>query len=49
MLPLTPGGYGKRMELSGSAPLKAGENVIEVAGGDFALDVDFLEVTAAAK
>jgi hypothetical protein len=40
---------GKRMELSGSSQLKAGENVIEVGGGDYALDVDFLEVTPSAK
>lgn len=42
-------GTGKRMELSGSAQLKAGDNVIEVAGGEYALDVDFLEVTLSAK
>jgi hypothetical protein len=42
-------GTGKKMELSGSAQLKAGDNVIEVAGGEYALDVDFLEVTASAK
>ena len=42
-------GTGKKMELSGSAQLKAGDNVIEVAGGEYALDVDFLEVTPSAK
>ena len=40
---------GKKMEFSGSVQLKAGENVIEVAGGDYALDIDFLEVTPSAK
>ncbi len=40
---------GKRMTVSGSAQLKAGNNIIEVAGGDYALDVDFLEVTPSAK
>ncbi len=40
---------GKRMSLSGSAQLKAGDNVIEIAGGDYALEVDFLEVTPSAK
>jgi hypothetical protein len=37
------------MEISGPAQLKAGDNVIEVAGGDYALDIDFLEVTPSAK
>ena len=40
---------GKRMRYSGSAVLKAGDNTIEIGGGDYALDVDFLEVTPAAK
>jgi hypothetical protein len=42
-------GAGKKMELSGSAQLHAGDNVIEVAGGEYALDIDFLEVTPKAK
>jgi hypothetical protein len=42
-------GTGKKMELSGTAQLKAGDNVIEIAGGEYALDVDFLEVTPSAK
>ena len=42
-------GTGKKMEFSGAVPLKAGDNVIEVAGGEYALDVDFLEVTPTAK
>jgi hypothetical protein len=37
------------MELSGSTQLKAGDNVIEVAGGEYALDVDFIEVAPSAK
>lgn len=36
---------GKRMVISGRAELRAGENIIEVAGGEYALDVDFLQVT----
>jgi hypothetical protein len=42
-------GPGKKMELSGAAQLKAGDNVIEIAGGEYALDIDFLEVTPAGK
>jgi hypothetical protein len=42
-------GTGKKMELSGSAQLHAGDNVIEIAGGEYALDIDFLEVTPKAK
>jgi hypothetical protein len=42
-------GTGKKMELSGSAQLRAGDNVIEIAGGEYALDIDFLEVTPKAK
>ena len=38
-------GTGRKMELSGSAQLRAGDNVIEIAGGEYALDIDFLEVT----
>jgi hypothetical protein len=37
-------GTGKKMELSASAQLHAGDNVIEIAGGEYALDIDFLEV-----
>jgi len=42
-------GTGKKMEVSGSAQLKAGGNVIEIAGGEYALDIDFLEVTRTTK
>lgn len=42
-------GAGKKMELSGVAQLHAGDNVIEIAGGEYALDIDFLEVTPKAK
>jgi hypothetical protein len=38
---------GNRTLLSGTANLKAGDNDIEIAGGDYALDVDSLEVTPA--
>jgi len=38
---------GERTELSAPAPLKAGDNVIEVLGGPYALDIDYLEVTPA--
>jgi hypothetical protein len=40
---------GRRMAVTGQAQLKAGDNVIEVAGGDYALEIDFLEVTPTAK
>jgi hypothetical protein len=33
------------MEFSGAAQLHTGDNVIEIAGGEYALDIDFLEVT----
>ena len=36
---------GERTELSASASLKAGDNVIEILGGPYALDIDYLEVT----
>jgi hypothetical protein len=38
---------GERYELSGSAQLKAGDNQIEVLGGPYALDIDYLEITPA--
>lgn len=38
-------GNGERSQLSASSDLKAGENIIEIAGGAYALDIDFLEVT----
>ena len=37
---------GERTELSALASLKAGDNVIEVLGGPYALDIDYLEITA---
>ncbi|MEO8300209.1 MAG: exo-alpha-sialidase [Rhizomicrobium sp.] len=36
---------GERMELTALTPLKAGDNVIEVLGGPYALDIDYLEIT----
>jgi hypothetical protein len=41
-------GDGSRMLLSGTADLKAGDNVIYIDGGAFALDIDYLEITPAA-
>jgi len=38
---------GERYELSASAQLKAGDNQIEVLGGPYALDIDYLEITPA--
>lgn len=40
-------GSGKRTMLSATADLKAGDNDVEILGGDYALDVDYLEVTPA--
>jgi hypothetical protein len=36
---------GSRNLLTASTNLKAGGNTIEVAGGDYALDIDYLEIT----
>jgi hypothetical protein len=36
---------GSRMLFSAGADLKAGDNAIEIAGGAYALDIDYLEVT----
>ncbi|MGI4878469.1 MAG: hypothetical protein ACRYG4_13390 [Janthinobacterium lividum] len=41
-------GTGEKIILEGMAVLTKGENVIEVAGGAHALDIDFLEVTPVA-
>ena len=38
-------GNGEHKLLSATVELKAGENRIEIAGGPYALDVDYLEVT----
>ena len=38
---------GERYELSAATPLKAGDNVIEILGGAYALDIDYLEITPA--
>lgn len=38
-------GNGERIVLTATAPLKSGQNIIEVAGGPYALDIDYLEVT----
>jgi hypothetical protein len=38
-------GNGEHMLLTGSAELKAGENTIEIQGGKYAVDVDYLEIT----
>jgi hypothetical protein len=37
---------GSRMMLLAQATLKAGDNVVEILGGAYALDIDYLEVTA---
>jgi len=37
-------GTGETLALTGTAQLKAGENLIEVAGGAHALDIDYLQV-----
>lgn len=38
-------GNGDRITLTATAALKSGQNIIEVGGGPYALDVDYLEVT----
>jgi hypothetical protein len=38
---------GSRTLLSGTASLRAGDNTIEIAGGAYALDIDYLEITPA--
>ena len=38
---------GERYALSAATPLKAGDNVIEILGGAYALDIDYLEITPA--
>ena len=38
-------GTGEHKQLSATTTLKAGNNTIEVNGGDYALDIDYLEVT----
>ena len=38
-------GTGEHSQLSASAVLKAGANTITIAGGDYALDIDYLEIT----
>ena len=35
---------GDRTELTALASLKAGDNVIELLGGPYALDIDYLEI-----
>ena len=40
-------GTGDRKLLRVRAELRAGENTIEILGGDYALDVDYLEITPA--
>jgi hypothetical protein len=42
-------GTGQKMEYIGSAELKSGENVIGIAGGAYALDIDYLEITPGGK
>jgi len=39
---------GNESDLAAQANLKPGTNVIEIAGGDYALDIDYLELTPAA-
>jgi hypothetical protein len=38
-------GNGARTLYSATATLKAGDNTVEIAGGAYALDVDYLEIT----
>jgi hypothetical protein len=38
-------GTGEHFLLQGSANLRAGENTIEIRGGAYALDIDYLEIT----
>jgi hypothetical protein len=38
-------GRGERFMLSAAVELKAGENLIQISGGDYALDIDYLEIT----
>ena len=38
-------GTGEHSQLSATAKLRAGANIITIAGGDHALDIDYLEVT----
>jgi hypothetical protein len=38
-------GTGERIASSAFSDLKAGENIVEIAGGAYALDVDYLEIT----
>jgi hypothetical protein len=40
-------GKGNKMNYTATVHLKSGNNTIEVAGGEYALDVDYLEVTYA--
>ena len=40
-------GNGDRIVLTSSAHLRAGDNTIEIAGGAYALDIDYLEITPA--
>src|SRR5262249_28113672 len=40
-------GTGEHIQLSATAPLKAGDNTIEITGGAYALDIDYLEITPA--
>lgn len=37
-------GTGEKLVLGATVPLRAGENLIEVGGGPYALDVDFLQL-----
>jgi hypothetical protein len=38
-------GTGEHSQLTATATLKAGANTITIQGGDYALDIDYLEVT----
>jgi hypothetical protein len=42
-------GTGQKMEFAGSVHLKSGDNIVEIAGGAYALDVDYLEITPSGK
>lgn len=42
-------GTGEHLQLRVSAELRAGDNAIGILGGEYALDIDYLEITPAAR
>jgi hypothetical protein len=42
-------GTGEHNLLSATAELREGDNTVEILGGDFALDIDYLEITPARR